>query len=410
MRSTLATVLAAIAVAALPGSAPASTPGGGGDLSNGPSCAVSCITSALIEPHTTAFGVSVRTDTPARIFVGVSKLIAPEGSWIDSTQSGPGRTSWTGHVSGLQPDTLYKVTVSATDSQSRTERRSTFFRTRAVETNLPQGPGDLQSNVGCSAQCISAARLNPEGTGAELSVDTTVPAKLTISADREAPGTIGDAPIFGTPEDTVSTTGFETGWNGRLDRLVPGATYHVILRATDAAGHVSYRQGIFKTDTRRAKLVPHGIRIYYDGDTGLNRGELSFATALNHYHPPDMRIPERKTASGNWIEFPSEQVSLGAPARELHVAVQARERDNAASCSNQGGSGFWEPDNGRVHEWCNKRTWVTARGTIDLDAPVPGSDASSTNTGEGRHEFEIMTSNSAGIRFVVFGHVDVRYE
>jgi len=63
-----------------------------------------------------------------------------------------------------------------------------------------------------------------------------------------------------------------------------------------------------------------------------------------------------------------------------------------------------------VHEWCNKRTWVTVRGAIDLDAPVPGSDASSTNTGEGRHEFEIMTSNNAGIRFVVFGHVDVRYE
>jgi hypothetical protein len=410
MRSAVATVLAAIAVAALPGSAPASTPNVGGDLSNGPSCAVSCITSALIEPHTTAFGVSVRTDTPARIFVGVSKLIAPEGSWIDSTQSGPGRTSWTGHVSGLQPDTLYKVTVSATDSQSRTERRSTFFRTRAVETNLPQGPGELQSNVGCSAQCISAAQLSPEGTGAELSVDTTVPSKLTISADRDAPGTIGGVPIFGTPEATVSTTGFATGWSGRLDRLAPGATYHVIVRATDAAGHVSYRQGIFRTDTRRAVLVPHGIRIYYDGDEGLNRGELSFVTALNQYHPPDMRMRERKAASGNWLEFPSDRVSLGTPPRVLNVAVQARERDNAASCSNQAGSGFWPPDNGKVHEWCNKRTWVTVRGTIDLDAPVPGSDASSTNSGEGRHEFEIMTSNSAGIRFVVHGHVDVRYE
>jgi hypothetical protein len=101
--------------------------------------------------------------------------------------------------------------VSATDSQSPTERRSTFCRTRAVETNLPRGPGDLQSNVGCSAQCISAAGLNPGGTGAELSVDTTVPAKLTISADREAPGTIGGGPIFGTPEAAAALDATDMG-------------------------------------------------------------------------------------------------------------------------------------------------------------------------------------------------------
>jgi hypothetical protein len=405
MRFSLTAVLATAALA-LPGTALANP---GDDFSNGPSCAVSCITTALIEPHTGAFGVTVRTDTPARIFVGVSELLAPEGTWVDWAQSGPGRTNWGTHVTGLQPDTLYKVTVSATDAQSRTERRSTFFRTRAVETALPEGPGGVQSNVGCSQQCISKVKLEPRGAGAGVKVDTTVPAKLSISADDDAPGTIGGTPVFGTPEDTVSTAGYATRWTGNLDRLTPGTNYHIILRATDAAGHVSYRSGIFRTGERRAKLVLRGIRVYYDGDKGANRGELGFVTALNQKDEPHLRIRERKVASGNWLEFPDDRVDLRPLSRGLNVAVQGRERDNAPTCSNQTGTAFWHPETGKVDEWCNKRTWVAARKVIDLDAPVPGGDEPPGSGGTGRHEFEIMTSNSAGIRFVVHGHVDVRY-
>jgi hypothetical protein len=409
MRNTVTAVLAAAVVAstsALSGTAFASP---GGDFSTGPSCAVSCITSALIEPHTSAFGVTVRTDTPARIFVGVSTLLAPDGSWIDWAQSGPGRTSWAGHVTGLAPDTLYKVTVSATDAQSRTERRTTFFRTLAVQTALPEGPGGVQSNVGCSEQCISQVRLQPRGTGAGLTVDTTVPAKLAISADRDAPGTIGGNPFFGTPEDTIATPGFASHWAGALDGLVPGSTYHIILRATDAAGHIAYRSGLFRTKERRAKLVLRGIRVYYDGDKGANRGELSFVTALNQAYDPHLRIRERKVASGNWLEFPDDHVNLAPLSRGLNVAIQARERDNASTCSNQTGPGFWLPENGKVDQWCNKRTWVTARAVIDLDAPVPNGDQEPGGGGTGRHEFEIKTSDTAGIRYVVYGYVDVRY-
>jgi hypothetical protein len=405
MRTTVTAVLAA-AVLALPGAALASP---GGSYSTGPSCAVSCITSALIEPHTGAFGVTVRTDTPARIFVGVSTLLAPDGSWIDWTQSPAGRTTWADHLTGLAPDTLYKVTVSATDAQSRTERRTTFFRTRAVQTTLPEGPGGVQSNVGCSEQCISQVRLQARGTGVGLTVDTTVPAKLAISADRDAPGTIDGNPFFGTPEDSVATSGYATHWSGALDGLVPGRTYHIILRATDAEGHVSYQSGLFRTRERRAKLVLRGIRVYYDGDKGANRGELGFVTALNQTYEPHLRIRERKVASGNWLEFPDDHVNLAPLSRGLNVAVQARERDNASSCGDQTGPGFWSPENGKVDQWCNKRTWVSVHAVIDLDAPVPGGDEEAGSGGTGRHEFQIMTSNTAGIRYVVYGYVDVKY-
>jgi hypothetical protein len=411
MRATVTTLFAAAILAAtlvLPATAAASP--AAGDFTTGPSCAVSCITSALIEPHTSAFGVTVRTDTPARIFVGVSTLLAPEGSWLDSTQSPPGRTSWAGHVSGLKPDTLYKVTVTATDATSRTERRTTYFLTRAVETALPGGPGDVPSGVDCSAQCISNVKLEPDATGAGLTVDTTVPAKLSISADNDAPGTIAGTPFFGTPEDTTTTSGFATHSTGALDRLMPGTNYHVILKATDAAGHISYRHGIFRTKSRRAKLVLRGIRVYYDGDKGGNRGELGFVTEVNQKYQSHLRLRERKVASGNWLNFPNDgRVDLAPHSRGLNLAVQARERDNAPTCSDQGAIGLWSPDAGKRDEWCNKRTWVTVRKVIDLDAPVPGSDQSPGSGGTGRHEFEILTSNTAGIRFVVYGHVDVRY-
>ena len=34
------------------------------------------------------------------------------------------------------------------------------------------------------------------------------------------------------------------------------------------------------------------------------------------------------------------------------------------------GDTLWQPDSGRSDEWCEKWTWVTARGVIDLDAPA----------------------------------------
>ena len=413
MRATVPSVLvAALATGALvlPAAASAGPTPGNGQFSTGPSCAVSCITSALIEPHTGSFGIDVHTDTPARIFIGVQRLTQPEGSWIDWARSEPGRTTWGNHLTGLQPDTTYKVTVSATDALSRTEKRTTFFHTLAVQTAVPVGPGGVQSNVGCSQQCISAVRLAPDGTGAGMTVNTTVPAKVEVRVDDHPPGTIGDTPFFGSPEGSFSSAQFVTRRAGFVDGLVPGSNYHIIVRATDASGFTAYRHGIFRTKSRRAKLVLEGVRVYYDGDKGGNRGELGFAPAVNQEYRSQLRIKEEKVASGNWLEFSGDgRLDLAPLSRGLNIAVQARERDHASSCYDRSSSGLWSPDNGRVDKWCEKRTWVTARKVIDLDAPVPGSDASPIEGGAGRHEFDVKTSDTAGIRFVVYGHVVVKY-
>lgn len=410
IRAAVASTVLAAAITAPAASASGGAAAGGGSVTTGPSCATHCITSALIEPHTGAFGISVRTDTPARIVVGVSTLIATDGQWIDSAQSAPGRTSFATHLTGLEPDRLYQVTVSATDAQTRTERRTTYYRTRAVQTNLPQGAGGIGSNVGCSDQCISHVHLAPEGTGLGLTVDTTVPAKATVTVDRDAPGTIGGTPFFGTPEGTASGAGYAKRWSGFIKDLVPGATYHIIVRATDSSGRFSIRSGIFRTKARRATLVLEGIRVYYDGDKGANRGELRFEGAVNQQRQPSLRRGEKKVASGNWLTFPhGGTVQLMPLSRGLNIAVQARERDHSSACFDSSGTGLWTPDSGKTDEHCDRWTWVTVRGVVDLDARVPGSGLAPIFGGTGRHDVVLYTSNTAGIRFVVYGHVDVEY-
>ena len=397
-RTAVIAVLIAAVCAACAHAAPSA---GGGQISTGPSCMVSCITSALIEPHTGAFGVSVHTDTPATILIAVYDPTT--NAVLGWSLSPAGRTAWAGHVTGLAPDTTYRVTIKASDAQGHTDTRSTLYRTLAVQTTQPLGPGGIQSSVGCSEDCFASVKLAPQGTSVGVTVDTTVPAQVKVSVDRDAPGTIGDAPFFGTPEAEAANAQYATHWNASLDDLVPGSTYHVILRATDSDGHSSYVSGLFATKHRVAALVLEGIRVYYDGDKGANRGELRFDAAVNQVDEPSVRIKERKVASGNWLTFGHHgRLTYFPQSRGLNIAVQAKERDSASSrwCFETIGTGVISPDSGRTDERCNKWTWVTVRGVLDLDAPAP----------YGRRDFTLMTSNTAGIRFVVEGHVDVRYE
>ena len=372
---------------------------GGGQISTGPSCSVSCVTSALIEPHTTAFGVSVHTDTPATILIAVyDRATNVNLGW---SLSPAGRTAWADHVTGLEPDTTYRVTIKASDAHGHTDMRSTLYRTLAVQTTQPLGPGAVQSAVGCTEDCIASVGLTPRGTSVSVAVDTTVSAQVKVSVDRDAPGTIGNTPFFGTPEAEATSDGYVSHWPTVLRGLVPGSAYHVIVRATDADGHSYAVAGEFQTKRRMAQLVLKGIRVYYDGDKGLNRGELRFDAAVNQVDEPSLRIKDSKVDSGNWLTFGHHgRLAYFPQSRGLNIAVQAKERDfNRFFCLDSMGAGVITPDSGRSTGRCNKWTWVTVRGVVDLDTPAPN----------GRHEFTLMTSNTAGIRFVVYGYVDVTY-
>jgi hypothetical protein len=144
-------------------------------------------------------------------------------------------------------------------------------------------------------------------------------------------------------------------------------------------------------------LVLEGIRVYNDGDKGANRGELRFDAAVNQVDEPSVRIKERKVASGSWLSFGHDGRLTYLPqsrAQHRRTGQGARQRQHQL---------VLRDDRGRCglsRARSRRRTWVTVRGVVDLDATGP----------YGHRDFTLMTSNAAGIRFVVDGHVDVRYD
>src|SRR4029077_13971215 len=104
-----------------------------------------------------------------------------------------------------------------------------------------------------------------------------------------------------------------------------------------------------------------------------------------------------KVASGNWLTFGHHgRLTYFPRSRGLNIAVQAKERDSASSrwCFETIGTGVIAPDPGRTDERGHKRPGGTVRGVVDLDATGP----------YGHRDFTLMTSNTAGIRFVVEVH------
>jgi hypothetical protein len=410
----LAIVLTAVCLpaAAAPGSALA--------LGSGQGCGAQCITTALIKPYPRAFAVEVRTDTPARITASVAKRLSPgDGQslagpvYLDSVAGAPGKTSFFHHLQHLEPDHLYEVTFTATDAQGRTARRSTTFRTASLVTLGEGGPASFDSGAGCSAQCIQTATASAGGTTADIAVNTSVPVKLKVQADRDAPGTIGNTPIFGTPEVEVKTSQLRKQSTVALDGLKPGSQYHVIVRATDANGRFALRHGVFETDGRHARLAFQRIHVLYDGDKGANRGELTFRLRAEH------NLKERhedRIASGKWVGAPGGEILFDAAPEVLTVGAQAIERDSKSACVPVDLSGWHAANVGHTKDRCTKislwtyRTWSTGWAALDLDDP-PGGQLPPGYGGGGLINFIIRQAEPrVQPRFEVIGFVEIWYE
>lgn len=108
------------------------------------------------------------------------------------------------------------------------------------------GPTGLAVEPSCSHQCISRGVAYPRGFGAELIVETTVPATLflTVVADLDGNGSYEDLHVESTPDAVTEHT-----W--ALDHLEPGQTYHVMAAATDDDDHTAYVWGEFTTLSQR---------------------------------------------------------------------------------------------------------------------------------------------------------------
>jgi hypothetical protein len=316
-----------------------------GFTSGGPSgCALQCITKAWLTPNamTPNPALEVNTNTPASIAVYVSQNAPVDDGSGNPVFPGTDpiafsnqlQTEWTTVLAPLEPATDYHIIVKATDAeQGRSYRAGTFRTTTPIEG--PDGLAGAEGG-GCSVQCITKAWVTPGAPGfdSSLEVDTHTPATIEVFVSADAPSLDGDEnPSFPGVAAIATSDGPTTDWDTTLPGLDMGATYHIIVRATDEDGNRSYRAGSFATsDAPKVVVTFHYLKVTHDGDSSWkNRGELRFGMEVDDVFVA--RTGEDKMHSGTTVHFDDGDgvpgISYLAEAGEfLPVArMDASERD-----------------------------------------------------------------------------------
>ena len=289
----------------------------GGEGAGG--CANQCIVSALLKPNlsTPNMGLDITTNTEATIRSYVSTQAPDEEDGhpvfpgVEPMDVSPvGVTNHLAHLSPLEPATKYYIIVSATDVNENTSYRSGSF----VTLTPMDGPGGFDTGgeePGCSNDCITKALLTPgDHTSRHLSVESHTPALFQAFVSTEAPSYDEDGvPSFTDAEVWVNSgLNSATTWETDIVGLHADTDYHIIVQAVDANGNVDRRAGQFHTPQAPEYEVVYafmGLNVDYDGDAGINRGELAFGWRVGDdqigYHG------EHKHNEGDWITFADDQ-------------------------------------------------------------------------------------------------------
>ena len=380
MRISISSIAAVLALVA-PAAAHAAPSG----LSSGlDGCSAGCIRSATVVPFPNRAKIVVKTHMPARIQV---VLRTPEaggsaggglttGAIVASRSTGRRfKTVFGTLVRGLQPDTLYAISVAATDAQGRKNVRTGTFRTPHVQTiGAAAGAGTLASDAGCAAQCIRTAEATAGVRSALVRVHTNTPARLQIS-----PG--GGAPSIAIPE-------YRTDTSVSLIGLKSGRSYDVTVRAIDAHGGISVRTGVIKMHTIKARVLLYEIDVSKAGEKWkINKGELAFFGSVDARwsapaaHGPlqwQLERPEDKVKSGSEVHFPDQGEVVVENVRDsLSVRVQGVESDRKGTCFDSLGSGPFEALSGKIEADCMAKTWSTAIKSYSAESlvkEVPGPE------------------------------------
>lgn len=259
-----------------------------GDLSsNAPGCASDCITRAVLSPGTIGSPVSIEVTTSVATrttlwmstkSIGESADGTPtfDGSPAPVASSGVFRRAWSAQIGELLPNHRYRAILRVVDRFGN-ER----FLTGEIHTPHGQPAEDLAAAGGCTYQCITMGVVQPttDHDRVALVIATDVATRLAISVSTSEPGWIGGSPVL--PADALIDTPNElaTNWNIPVGGLEGDTVYHVIVKAQDADGNIAHRVGQFRTAPERpTKVLVTVERIFltYDGDPGVNRGEVYF--------------------------------------------------------------------------------------------------------------------------------------
>ncbi len=279
-------VVAAFAVAAAAGTASATagtftavTSGGPipiGGFGAGAGCSISCIKSAIVTPTASSASVEVKTSVPTSTTVSVTRLDAQLGLTTGSAPKDIVVPTFamvrTVQFGGLEPETSYRISVTARDMGGKEETRTGTFKTRAVKVAVDVPSLDLSAGLGCKVDCIErgTAKAHPTQVG-RVDFDIRLTEKGKAQLDLYVSNGKGGLKL----EQIIGSSSGITTWKPAAKGLLTGTKYTIRIKATDEQGRSRVEWGSIRTAKAQALVTFHSIKVLDDGETG--RGEISFS-------------------------------------------------------------------------------------------------------------------------------------
>ena len=142
----------------------------------------------------------------------------------------------------------------------------------------------------------------------------------------------------------------------------------MIVRATDANGNTSVRQGTVDTLKRNVRVRFMEIRVTENGEKrSTNRGEITFVGGVNRKW--QVKRGESKIKDGQRVHFSNQgQVELLGVRDPISFQVQGMERDRTGACFDSLADPPYVTNTGRAKKKCMKKVWNTAEATLDPES------------------------------------------
>ncbi len=410
-RTVLTTIGSLVAALALTAAATASS-SPSPSLSAGAGCAITCIDSALVTTTASSASVEVRTSVPTSVTVAGSKLDAQLGL---TTAPRPKHVSLPSFLKvrtvlfpDLEPDTAYRIVVSARDMAGKLQTRSGTFRTRAVKVAIDQPDLGLSAGLGCKADCIE------KGT---LTSDAAVPGRARLALRATEPVTFQVRVVAkdesGAVHQLIHSTGSrKTRHEATIDGLLTGTRYTVTVKATDAQGRSREETGTFRTRSSQAVVTFHKITVISDSEKGADRGEIFFDFMAGGVLGAAMDF--QKIGSGDTVAVKPSGTSR--PGLAIRVPIDGRARIDLdvlgvecdgvllmKNCVVEGGR--WSTEQYAGDTYVATRTTFDVRKAFLPSGALPGNYG--TGLPAGHDAYVVWETTEHSLKYRVYATVDV---